>query len=470
MGGRGPITRGPQQTQGHLYTLVDRKLSEVCHRYPKLFISEDMLQLRASWVGTDACNIPLDVPIEITHEGTVPVQEKPTANDEDTTPRTFVRVMIVSGSPKEEVDFSAKKFSTHLLKSVKFVVGKEANGGLVGIGGAHDPAQDGEDTTSDETLIKTACRTTKAMCGLDLSACTKWHKVVEMEYRRANGRTERTVFLMPNVWEAATKINLSRQVEGEETVFRALELTLASLLGEYEISDKSEQMAEVSLFAEVFVECLSYKNGKKVLQFLRAKRAAYDVKQQEERKRAAERNAADQEEREAKRRKIAEQEDERKKKAEEEKDMSEEDIKARREAEAAAAEEQKKKDEEQAAEKKRLEEEKQKEEADLKSRTVKTCTYEYNSDVIEAFMWFDRPLPGQNASVGVLQKAKLEYMLHSLGELSCNEVVFLLKSVDMMGSNLDYVKAATTTHETITIKEKEEVKAEETKAEEVKAE
>eukprot|EP00667_Euglena_gracilis_P004956 EG_transcript_4987 len=341
-------------------------------------------------------------------------------------PKITARVMLLSSVKPEEPEDEKKKTPVpHLSKRIKFLVAKKANGGLMSIGGTWNAKKDGADPKKDQTLIKTAIRHCKEICGIDLTPCKKWYKFIEVKYKRASGVEDRTVVFLPDIWNHLGKkdqVNVYKQinrqeVEVEEEVevdieveeegeakegaepekktvtkkikkkvttkkvvdnitIRSMDLSLNGIL-EYDMQDKHEETVELSLFAEAFDEFLSSRYAKEALTILQARKEKTDAqaadlkrKREEEATERAARLAVEKEERDAKRQKL---EEERKKEAElrakleeEEKNMTEEQIKERR---AKEAEEKKKKDEE--LKKKREEEEqKKKEEEEAKKKAL----------------------------------------------------------------------------------------------------
>lgn len=387
-------------------------------------VSPDFSLLAHHWPSQDL-DVPMDVtiPFHTDPDFTLPV---PDAEPEipEGVGKVTARVMLLSAiKPEEPEDDKKKVVLPHLSKRLKFLVAKKANGGLMSIGGTWSAAKDGGDPKQDKTLIKTAIRHCKEICGIDLTPCKKWYKFIEVKYNRASGAEDRTVVFLPDIWNhLATKgpVNVYKQVnreeveveeevevdieveeeseakEGEEkktvtkkikkkvttkkvvdnVTVRSMDLSLNGIL-EYDLQDKHEETVELSMFAEAFDEMLSSKFAKQVLTILTAKKEKTDIQAAELKRKRDEENverqaklAVDREEREAKRKKLEEERkaemEVRAKKEEEEKNMTEEQIKERRTAEA---EEKKKKDEE---EKKKREEElkKRKEEEETKKKAL----------------------------------------------------------------------------------------------------
>lgn len=472
------------------------------------------------------------IPFHTDPELTLPVPEADPETPE-TESKVIARVMLLSTmKPEEPEDDKKKAVQPHLSKRIKFLVAKKANGGLMSIGGQWSESKDGGDPTSDKTLIKTAIRHCKEICGIDLTPCKKWYKFIELKYHRPTGAEDRTVVFLPDIWNHLGKmeqVNVYKQVnrqeveveeeveveieveeevaeakegeekpEGEETkkpltkkikkkvttkkvvdniTVRSMDLSLNGIL-EYDMQDKHEETAELSLFAEAFDEMLSSKYSKQVLDVLITRKEKSDAQTLElKRKRdteAVERQTklvAEREEREAKRRKVEEEKkaeaEIRAKQEEEEKNMTEEQIKERRTKEAEEKkkkdEEEKKKKEEADAKKKEEEETKKKaeeeekkkkeeEEKTKKTRTQVITTTHVDEAILEPFAFFDKPTGHGGQQVGHLKRDQVESILLSMGTLCQREVDALLRGAGLHKEkshmSLYYKTLATTTHTT----------------------
>lgn len=63
----------------------------------------------------------------------------------------------------------------HPARILSFLVGSRGKNEVMAIGGPWSPSLDGPDPANDKSvLIRTAIRTTKALTGIDLSACGQW--------------------------------------------------------------------------------------------------------------------------------------------------------------------------------------------------------------------------------------------------------------------------------------------------------
>lgn len=521
-------------------------MADVCHRYPKMAVSQDFSMLVHHWPKQEL-DVPLDVsiPFHTDPDLTLPVPEAE-AETPDTVPKITARVMLLSTvKPEEPEDDKKKAAQPHLSKRIKFLVAKKANGGLMSIGGTWSAKKDGGDPKTDKALIKTAIRHCKEICGIDLTPCKKWFKFIEVKYKRPNGVEDRTVVFLPDIWNHMAKVEkvpvykqINRQEqeveeevevdvdveEGEgddkKTVtkkikkkvatkkvvdnitVRSMDLSLNGIL-EYDMQDKHEETAELSMFAEAFDEMLSSRFSKQVLTILSAKKEKSDVQMAElKRKRDEEavdrqaKLAVEREERETKRKKV---EEERKKEADirakledEEKNMTEEQIRERRAKEAEERkkkeeEEKKKREEEDKKRKEELEEKKKKdaeekakkaeEEKAKKTRTKVITTSHVDEATLAPFAFFDKPSGHGGQQQGHLKREQVEGILHAMGNLCQREVDGLLRGAGLpkeKGHMSLYYKTlattTTTTTEEVPIEEPEPEKAAEEPAGDAMAE
>lgn len=76
----------------------------------------------------------------------------------------------------------------HPTRLINFLVGQKGKNEVMAIGGPWSPSLDGADPVNDTSvLIKTAIRTTKALAGIDLTACTQWYVPLLWVWTRLRG-------------------------------------------------------------------------------------------------------------------------------------------------------------------------------------------------------------------------------------------------------------------------------------------
>ena len=94
----------------------------------------------------------------------------------------------------------------HPTRAIQFLVGVRGKNEAMAIGGPWSPSLDGPNPGSDPSvLVRTATRACKALTGIDLTACTRWCRFLEIHYRRQESsskpaRTETTVIYLPDIW------------------------------------------------------------------------------------------------------------------------------------------------------------------------------------------------------------------------------------------------------------------------------
>ncbi|UMM26877.1 hypothetical protein L5515_010402 [Caenorhabditis briggsae] len=189
------------------------------HRYSKLYLPSDYVDLSFDWVRT----IQLDMSMDLNNAIQFHVFNKdvdwigdalPELEPEDADHRHQVKVLLLSHAGKTEVvkkSFCLMADGTtddhqepqSLLKNLHFLVGARGKE-TMGIGGSWSPSLDGADPTSTTTMIRTAVRTTRALTGIDLSSVSQWFSMVQIRYYRADKqRIDHVNFLLPDTQSLA---------------------------------------------------------------------------------------------------------------------------------------------------------------------------------------------------------------------------------------------------------------------------
>jgi len=199
---------------------------ELKKRYSNLYIPSDFFTAKHLWNNA----YPIEEPFKVQYASSFHVFNKdsvdpPTPSlgpsnwqfDPPDSDYTWVAKVMLLASPNIEdlyektclfVDKDSKDREdlVHPTRALKFLVGLKEKREIMAIGGPWSPSQDGADPVNDPTtLIKTAIRTCGALTGIDLSACTKWTKFLQIHYRRQvtstkPARTETVVIFFPDVW------------------------------------------------------------------------------------------------------------------------------------------------------------------------------------------------------------------------------------------------------------------------------
>ncbi|KAJ8319043.1 hypothetical protein KUTeg_004134 [Tegillarca granosa] len=167
-------------------------------RYTNLYIPSDFFNANFSW--TEA--FPLVRPFQLGHHCNFHVLHK---DVESVSPSP-----AVLDPPDADHLYSAKETFVHPTRLIHFLVGQKGKNETMAIGGPWSPSLDGVNPEEDpKVLIKTAIRTTQALTGIDLSACTQWYRFAEVRYLRpeemhkgrlVQARVETTVIFLPDVW------------------------------------------------------------------------------------------------------------------------------------------------------------------------------------------------------------------------------------------------------------------------------
>ncbi|CAI2352396.1 unnamed protein product [Caenorhabditis sp. 36 PRJEB53466] len=192
------------------------------HRYPKLYLPSDYVDLSFDWVRSVQLDLSLDLnnPIQFhvfNKEVELPLEEGkvlPELEPEDADHRHQVKVLLLSHEGKPEIvkkSFCLMADGTTddhqepqaLYKNLQFLVGARGKE-TMGIGGSWSPSMDGANPDSPATMIRTAVRTTKALTGIDLSAVSQWFSMVQIRYYRSDKqRVDHVNLLLPDTQSLA---------------------------------------------------------------------------------------------------------------------------------------------------------------------------------------------------------------------------------------------------------------------------
>ena len=95
----------------------------------------------------------------------------------------------MGGIPSLSLNDKSGKSFIHPIQ-LPFLVGKRPRGELLLLGGRWDPRDGGHPADDPSSLIQTVIRTVKESYGTDLSACMEWTRLLEIQYRRSEGKAE----------------------------------------------------------------------------------------------------------------------------------------------------------------------------------------------------------------------------------------------------------------------------------------
>ncbi|XP_050976145.1 cell cycle and apoptosis regulator protein 2 isoform X2 [Labeo rohita] len=265
---------------------------ELQRRYPHLHLPSNLFHLQLCWTES----FPLDQPLTLRgpcHFHVGANQPESEADVCESTDDAFaVRVLLFSMPCLEDLysqccnlskDGQTQKEAVHPTTLLKFVM--VDNGGELRLPGGHwSPKADGANPVKDgSTLVNTAVRCIKDQTGLDLSACTQWHKMAELRYLSGD-KMETVVILMPDVWNLVpaeddwAKLR-QKQLDGDLSLPEApsvvfhpsagVNLSVVSLLSLLEPqTPQTRDSCEVSLMVEMFSEMLQRDFGLQLYQCL----------------------------------------------------------------------------------------------------------------------------------------------------------------------------------------------------------
>ncbi|XP_072341626.1 cell division cycle and apoptosis regulator protein 1-like isoform X2 [Scyliorhinus torazame] len=198
---------------------------EVQRRYPCLHIPDRFFDSKLCWVNT----FPLSEPFQIGQKcvfhvmegGSDPAEGQESYVEPSDADSTYSAKVILLSCPDlqklyhqtctlAEAPKETAEVPQHPTKLIKFLVGMKGQEAAGLIGGSWSPSLDGPCPDKDpRVLIKTAIRTTKALTGIDLTACTQWFRFAEIRYHQPGelhegwlppARVETVVVFLPDVW------------------------------------------------------------------------------------------------------------------------------------------------------------------------------------------------------------------------------------------------------------------------------
>ncbi|XP_047660600.1 cell cycle and apoptosis regulator protein 2 isoform X1 [Tachysurus fulvidraco] len=254
---------------------------ELQRRYPNLHAPLSLFHVQLCWPESfpPSQPLPLAGPCHF-HIGSQQPKTEAIPSPDSTDNSLFsVKVLLLSMPDIEDFytqcckyteDGKAHGDAVHPITLFKFLLMEKA--GELQLPGGSWSKEDGSNPAKDSsTVIRTAVRCVMEQTGLDLSACTQWHKMTELRLLPGD-KTETVVILMPDVWnlvptpEEWEKLQEERQ-EDESPLpdvpslvvqpsagFTLSTVSLSSLL-EPRMS-QSRDAFEVGLVSELFSEML----------------------------------------------------------------------------------------------------------------------------------------------------------------------------------------------------------------------
>ncbi|XP_039251490.2 cell division cycle and apoptosis regulator protein 1-like [Styela clava] len=203
---------------------LTRKSSDVMslkQAFSSLYIPSDVFSVGYNWHKSFTLEQPLSARkcyFHILHKDveTLEKLDSRALSPSDADHTWSAKVMLLQIPNKEEIYNQCCKFAEddsdtflHQSRLFKFLVGCKGKKEQMAIGGPWSPSLDGISPGTDPmTLIRTAIRTCKNLTGIDLSNCTQWRRMLEIQYHRGAevhkghtipARVETTVIFLPDV-------------------------------------------------------------------------------------------------------------------------------------------------------------------------------------------------------------------------------------------------------------------------------
>ncbi|XP_063443899.1 cell division cycle and apoptosis regulator protein 1-like isoform X3 [Mytilus trossulus] len=197
-------------------------------RYSSMYVPSDFFKANFTWMDAFPLTRPFQLgrncEFHVLHKDVESINTSDALLDPPDVDHSFnAKVMLLSCPELEDLYHKSCSLSedtadvqenfVHPTRLIHFLVGVKGKNETMAIGGAWSPSQDGLNPDEDpKVLIKTAIRTTKALTGIDLSACTQWYRFAEVRYLRPEEihkgkhlptRVETTVIFFPDVWSCS---------------------------------------------------------------------------------------------------------------------------------------------------------------------------------------------------------------------------------------------------------------------------
>ncbi|XP_058777326.1 protein SHORT ROOT IN SALT MEDIUM 1 isoform X1 [Vicia villosa] len=194
---------------------IERDYLSIDKRYPRLFISPEFSKAVVNW-PKENLKLSLHTPVSFEHDF---IEEsgrdtsgklltgQPTSSEQGNTVWN-AKVILMSGLSRgalEELS-SDKTFDDripHICNFLRFAILKKDHS-FMAVGGPWEPADGGDPSNDDSSLIRTALRYSKDISQLDLQKCQNWNRFLEIHYDRIGkdgffSHKEITVLYVPDL-------------------------------------------------------------------------------------------------------------------------------------------------------------------------------------------------------------------------------------------------------------------------------
>ncbi|XP_052262655.1 cell division cycle and apoptosis regulator protein 1-like isoform X2 [Dreissena polymorpha] len=250
-----------------LLNMKDASVLTLKSRYANMYIPSDFFNAEFPWHEAFPLLRPFQLgkpcTFHVLHKDVDRVGQSPAVLDPPDADHLYsAKVMLIACPSLDELYHKSCSLSqdpesmqenfVHPTRLINFLVGVKGKNEPIAIGGAWSPSLDGANPMEDpKVLIKTAIRTSKALTGINLSSCTKWYRVAEVRYLRAEethkgklvpARVETSVIYLPDVWSCEPT-----HLEWETLQLaykKQLQKKLAQLDGKEDAQEEEEEEAE----------------------------------------------------------------------------------------------------------------------------------------------------------------------------------------------------------------------------------
>ncbi|CAL5188797.1 unnamed protein product [Lathyrus oleraceus] len=195
---------------------IERDYLSIDKRYPRLFISPEFSKAVVNW-PKENLKLSIHTPVSFEHDfveeesarGTSGklLSGQPTSSEQGNTVWN-AKVILMSGLSRGALEeLSSDKIVDdripHICNFLRFAILKKDHS-FMAVGGPWEPADGGDPSNDDNSLIRTALRYSKDISQLDLQKCQHWNRFLEIHYDRIGkdgffSHKEITVLYVPDL-------------------------------------------------------------------------------------------------------------------------------------------------------------------------------------------------------------------------------------------------------------------------------
>ncbi|KAJ1423672.1 EF-hand domain [Sesbania bispinosa] len=197
---------------------IERDYLSIDKRYPRLFVCPEFSKAVVKW-PKENLKMSIHTPVSFEHDfieenATEPrdsssklLMGRPPSSEQGNTVWN-AKIILMSGLSRTALEelSSEKIFDDripHICNFLRFAVLKKDHS-FMAVGGPWEPADGGDPSNDDSSLIRTALRYAKDVIQLDLQNCQHWNRFLEIHYDRVGkdgffSHKEITVLYVPNL-------------------------------------------------------------------------------------------------------------------------------------------------------------------------------------------------------------------------------------------------------------------------------